>query len=80
MLGIFLENGADVTALCDGGSALQFAAANGQEKMVRMLLAKGAEVDAVDEYQMTASSLAAINGHLELAKLLDERGRSRPLI
>jgi ankyrin repeat protein len=80
MLGIFLENGADVTALCDGGSALHFAASNGQEKMVRMLLAKGAEVDAVDEYQMTASSLAAINGHLELAKLLDERGRSRPLI
>ena len=44
--------------------------------MVRVLLANGADIDALDEDQRTAISLAAKEGHLQASKLLIDEGAS----
>lgn len=55
-------------------SSLMIAAANGHIDTVRMLLERGAPVDAVDDEGRTALSLAAARGHHEVVKLLLNKG------
>jgi glycerophosphodiester phosphodiesterase len=54
---------------------LHIAARNGNEKLIKYLLAKGADVKATTtEHNYTALHLAAIDGHMEAAKLLVDAG------
>ncbi|XP_072139570.1 ankyrin repeat and SAM domain-containing protein 6-like [Mobula birostris] len=58
----------------DGNSALQFAAGNGHEHLVRFLLMKGASVDSRNRYGWTPLMQAARFGHLNVANVLLENG------
>lgn len=58
----------------DGDTALHRAAARGQGAAVRLLIERGANVNAVDDEGTTPLILASYRGHVEVAKLLLERG------
>ncbi|XP_032872608.1 ankyrin repeat and SAM domain-containing protein 6 isoform X2 [Amblyraja radiata] len=58
----------------DGNSALQFAAGNGHEQLVRFLLMKGASVDSRNHYGWTPLMQAGRFGHLNVAQVLLENG------
>ena len=56
-------------------SSLQWAAANGQEAIVKLLLEKGANPEAEEDYNgQTPLLRAAANGHEEVVKLLLQKG------
>ena len=75
IVGLLLENGAEVAARTKGGgTVLSEAARNGHETVVRLLLEKGADVDAKDSSEQTALSKAAQNGHEKVVRLLLEKG------
>jgi ankyrin repeat protein len=57
-----------------GTTALSWAARNGHEAVVRLLLEKGADVEAKAKYGETALSWAAANGHEAVVRLLLEKG------
>ncbi|KAJ5949947.1 hypothetical protein N7454_001531 [Penicillium verhagenii] len=57
-----------------GKTALFWAARNGHESVVKLLLEKGAIFKSKDEYGDTPLSLAAISGHDSIVKLLLEKG------
>src|SRR5271154_16362 len=58
-----------------GKTPMSWAANNGHSKVVKLLLEKGAEVDAKDkEWGNTPISRAANNGHSKEVKLLLEKG------
>ncbi len=71
-----LERGADVNGKLEysGWTALMLAAGEGHTKMVEVLLAKGAEVNATDVLKNTALIRAAVNGHTETVKVLLAHG------
>ncbi|GCB69927.1 ankyrin repeat and SAM domain-containing protein 6-like [Scyliorhinus torazame] len=58
----------------DGNTALQFAAGNGHEHLVRFLLMKGASVDSRNRYGWTPLMQAARFGQLSVARVLLENG------
>ncbi|KAI3434440.1 hypothetical protein D9Q98_002517 [Chlorella vulgaris] len=58
------------TADGHGGTALLDAAANGQVEVVRLLLDRGADLEAVDSDGDTALAVAAAHGHVEVVRLL----------
>ena len=57
-----------------GKTALIWAAGNGHEAIVRLLLNKAADVDVQDEFGETALFKAALNGHENTVGLLLEKG------
>jgi ankyrin repeat protein len=57
-----------------GDTALHRAAARGQAEAVKLLLERGAEVDAVDDEGTTPLLGATYRGHHEVVKLLLEQG------
>jgi outer membrane protein assembly factor BamB len=71
-----LDNGADVNAKTRyGAAALTFAADKGHVEIVKLLLARGADVNAQDTfYQMRAIDMALMNNHAAVVTLLLERG------
>ena len=60
----------------DGRSPLYTAAQNGQTEMARLLLSKGADVNAQDKDGWAPLHLAATKGHLDIARLLVDGGAS----
>ncbi len=65
-----LENGARTDRGASGNPALYEAADRGHRKIVEMLLAKGADVNAVNQNGETALHTAAVNGFLAMVQLL----------
>jgi hypothetical protein len=57
-----------------GRTPLSWAARQGREAVVKLLLEKGAEIEAKDEYGRTPLSWAAGQGHEAVVKLLLEKG------
>ena len=60
-----------VGGIFDSRRLLHGAAARGHEGVVRLLLARGADAGAVDKRGATAASLAAKQGHAQVAALLE---------
>ncbi|XP_046663629.1 ankyrin repeat and SAM domain-containing protein 3-like isoform X1 [Homalodisca vitripennis] len=71
IVGYLLSEGADVNYSCQGMTPLMVAAAQGQRCLVEVLVKHGANKRTRNQQGFTASQLAAKNGHLELAQLLD---------
>jgi ankyrin repeat protein len=71
-----LDAGTDVNAKSEyGATALSYASDKGQLEVVKLLLARGAEVDPADTfYQSTPITWAGYNGHVEVVKALIEAG------
>ena len=71
-----LDKGADVNAKTRyGATALSYAADRGNLELVKLLIARGANVNAQDTfYQMRAIDLAMMNNHPAVVTLLLERG------
>jgi len=71
-----LLDGVDVNARFggNGDTALHRAAARGQVRAVRLLLDRGASVNAADDEGTTPLLAATYRGHREVVKLLLERG------
>ncbi len=71
-----LDKGADVNAKTRyGATALTFAADKGHLEIVKLLIARGADVNVQDTfYQMRAINMAMMNNHPDVVTLLLERG------
>jgi hypothetical protein len=71
-----LDKGADVNAKTRyGATALTFAADKGHIEVVKLLIARGADVNVQDTfYQMRAIDMAMMNNHAGVVTLLLERG------
>lgn len=65
---ILVERGAPVSQ--EGWAPLHYAAFEGRDRMVRFLLDKGADKDALAPNGYTALMLAARNGHTDAARIL----------
>jgi ankyrin repeat protein len=77
-LGLFKGNVVDINATNrDGRTPLSWAARNGNEAVVKLLLETGkVDSDSKDkEYGLTPLSLAAENGHEAVVKLLQSHQR-----
>ena len=61
----------------DQHAALHFAAENGREEVVELLLSKGANVNVSDGFGRTPLHLAAAEGHLEVVKMLVKANAKR---
>ncbi|KAH8649012.1 ankyrin repeat-containing domain protein, partial [Ilyonectria robusta] len=57
-----------------GRTPLSWAAEGGHEAVVRLLLEKGAAIEARDRYGWTPLSLAAGGGHMAVVRLLKSYG------
>jgi outer membrane protein assembly factor BamB len=75
-VGAALDKGADVNAKTRyGATALTFAADKGHIEVVKLLIARGADVNVQDTfYQMRAVDMAMMNNHADVVTLLLERG------
>lgn len=71
-----LETRANVNAGCKtyGFYALSVASYNGHEKVVELLLQKGAKVNAEGGFQRNALSAASFEGHERMVRMLLEQG------
>lgn len=58
----------------DEDTALHLASVHGRVKVVKLLLERGAEVNAKQKSELTALHLASLKGHTEVVKLLLEHG------
>ncbi len=73
----FLDHGVDIDEKADignGHTALMYAAEFGHVEVGKLLLANGADIDAVDNFNDPALNVAAFHGQLEFAKMLVEMG------
>ncbi len=72
-----LDTGLDANLVNKNGwTLLMLAALEGSVTLGKLLLGKGAQLDARNQHDETALSLAAQKGHIELLKLLKDRGAS----
>jgi uncharacterized protein len=73
----FIDQGVDLDKKADlgnGHTALMFAAEFGHVEIGKLLLANGANINAVDNLNDPALNVAAFHGQLEFAKMLVEMG------
>lgn len=61
-------------APADGGDGLLYAAANGHEDVVHLLLEYGADVNKANAQGSTALHWACLNGHASIVQLLIDKG------
>jgi hypothetical protein len=72
-----LEQGADVNGRTSGGyTPLMIAAGVGNEEMVRLLLARGADPGLLNDSGWSAAYLARINNHSRVVTLLEQATRT----
>src|SRR5579875_4069208 len=72
-----LDTGLDANLVNKNGwTLLMLAALGGSVTLGKLLLGKGAQIDARNQHGETALSLAAQKGHTEFLQLLRERGAS----
>jgi ankyrin repeat protein len=69
-----LTNNPDVIAITEGSTLLHVVSARGYTTLVRILLAAGADVNAVSDFKSSALIWAAIFGHVETLELLINAG------
>lgn len=76
VIDMLLDNGADLAATSLGMTALHVAAKAGNQKMVRRLLDRNSDIEAIstDTEGYTALQLAAQSGRVEMLAMLLERG------
>jgi ankyrin repeat protein len=74
MVETLIRSGADMNIGGGGMTALSWAARNGREDMVRLLLDKGAEINQGDQAFKTPLAYAKEAGHAAIADLLSARG------
>jgi uncharacterized protein len=73
----FIDQGVDLDQKANtsnGHTALMFAAEFGHIEVGKLLLANGADINAVDNFNDPALNVAAFHGQLEFAKMLVEMG------
>ncbi len=73
----FIDHGVDINEPASGipeHTALMYAAEHGYVEIGRLLLANGADINAVDSFNDPALNVAAFNGQLEFTKMLVEMG------
>ncbi|MGC8923596.1 MAG: ankyrin repeat domain-containing protein [Candidatus Micrarchaeia archaeon] len=63
-----------LTTNCATNKALMYAARDGRTEIVKLLLEKGADVNAKDILGLTALRYAAENGHKDVVELLKKAG------
>lgn len=74
-----IEGGADVNGRTSGGyTPLMIAAGVGDEQLVKLLLARGADPSLVNDYGWSASYLAEINNYRAIQKLLQDAAARPP--
>jgi ankyrin repeat protein len=71
---LLLENGADANILRGGALILVESASQGNLEVVKLLVEKGAAVDAVDSEGCTALQKASVRGHISVATYLLDHG------
>ncbi len=72
-----LDTGLDANLVNKNGwTLLMLAALGGSVTLGKLLLGKGAQIDARNQHDETALSLAAQKGHIDFLKLLKDRGAS----
>ena len=72
---VALQHGVDINIKYEGATALHWAAWYGHDKVVKLLLDRGAKTDIVDTLNgITALHYAAANGHDKVVELLLDRG------
>jgi uncharacterized protein len=74
---VFIDHGVEIDKKADTGNghtALMFAAEFGHIEVGKLLLANGADINAVDNLNDPALNVAAFHGQLEFAKMLVEMG------
>ena len=80
MISLLLEFGADVNGRNSGGkTAVMFAASHGHTDAVRILLAEGAEIDAVDKEELCAMTHGVSAGSLAVIGLLTQAEWPTPM-
>ncbi|KAH0419847.1 hypothetical protein CcaCcLH18_14269 [Colletotrichum camelliae] len=72
------HEGVDIRAE-NGSTALAFASRNGHMEMVRLLLEKGADMNAVDNEGQTPMYVASYYGHLDVLQHLIKRGADKDI-
>ena len=76
-LDLYLSKGLDINATtsdADAYTACHFAAWDGNDDVLKMLIDAGADPDVIGADTMTPLNLASANGHLECVKLLVSSG------
>lgn len=74
---MLLKAGADVNAISGGLTALDWAAANGETPIVKILLSQGARVDATRGQKTNAIAVAERNGHRDIVRILKAALKSK---
>ncbi|XP_069132753.1 myotrophin-like [Argopecten irradians] len=71
-----LKQGADVNEVTNSRTPLHFAADYGQCEVIKILLEKGADINAPDKYDITPLLAAIFEEHTECVELLIKEGAS----
>lgn len=68
------KHGVDINDRIDGRPPIHYAADYGQTDVVKYLIEKGADVNSVDKYGISALLAAIWEGHASCVKLMLEKG------
>ena len=77
MVLLLLRHGANPNSESGGLTALDWASANGYTRIVKILLKRGADVDATKGKPANALKVARANGHWDIARLLEAARKSK---